>query len=246
MRSSRHLPLVASIAVPLVATALLVPFRESVSSANLALVLVAGVVAVAATGHRTAAILGAVVTALSYDVFLTQPYGSPAIAEPAELLTAVLLLGVGILVGTISSWARRQRAVAVEREEDLGLVYHVIEQVAVGASSDSLIALGEREIGQLLGATSVHYEREIAESSPPHGYVDRIGEVHVGELVWPVADVGLPGGRLDVPLQSGGLPLGAFAVEPHPTQPVETWQLLMVVMVADLIASALARWPSDA
>jgi hypothetical protein len=243
MKSSRYLPLAASVVVPLAATAALVPFRESVSSANLALVLVIGVVAVAVTGNRVAAVTGAAVTALAYDVFLTRPYGSPAIAEPAELLTAVLLLVVGIVVGGISSWARRQREVAVEREEDLGLVYHVIEQVAGGASSESLVALAEREIAQLLSAESVHYDRHITSSTT---YVDRVGDVHVGDLLWPVADVGLPDMPIDVPMQSGGLPLGAFVVRPHPTRPVATWQLVMTVMVADLIASALARWPSDA
>jgi hypothetical protein len=229
--------------VPVAATAVLVPFRESVSSANLALVLVVAVVAIAATGNRLAAATGAVVTALSYDVFLTQPYGSPTIAEPTELLTALLLLVVGVVVGFISSWARHQRAVAVDRTDDLGLVYHVIDQIAGGASTESLLALGEREIGQLLGAAAVHFERE------PHGTdgsVDRIGEVRVGDLVWPVADVGLPGGTLAIPLQSGGLPLGVFVVHSRSTHRVATWELVMAVMIADLIASAMARWPADA
>jgi hypothetical protein len=223
-------------------TALLVPFRESVSSANLALVLVVGVVAVAVTGRRSAAVVCAAVTALSYDVFLTQPYNSPAIASPSELLTAFLLLAVGISVGAIAGWARRQRAVAVEREADLGLLYHVIDQVAGCASSESLVAMAEREIAQLLGAESVRFDTGPTETV---GSIDRVGTVYVGDVRWPVADVGLPGGPLRVPVQSGDLPLGAFVVRARATQPVQTWQLVMAVMIADLIASALARWPSD-
>jgi hypothetical protein len=250
--SSRALPFVAAIAVPLLATAVLVPFRESVSSANLALVLVVAVVGVAAIGNRTAAIVGAAVTALAYDVFLTQPYGSPAIAEPSELLTAVLLLVVGIAVAAISSWARRQREVAVERTDDLGLVYHVVDQVAGGASTEELVALGEREIRALLDATTVRFERDAVldrrggDAAPPPATIDRVGDVRVGDLRWPVADVGLPHGPLLLPLQSGGLSLGAYVIEPSSPEPVETWRLVLSVMVADLIASALARWPTDA
>jgi hypothetical protein len=242
MRSSRWLPVVASVAVPVGLTALLVPFRESVSSANLALVLVVGVVVVAATGNRTAAFVGAAVTALSYDVFLTRPYNSPAIASPAELFTAFLLLAVGLSVGVIASWARRQRAVAVDREADLGLLYHVIDQVAGCASTESLIAMAEREIAQLLGAEAVRFDTGPTETI---GSIDRVGTVYVGDVRWPVAEVGLPGGPLLVPLQSGGLPLGAFVVRSQATHRVQTWQLVMAVMIADLIATALARWPSD-
>jgi K+-sensing histidine kinase KdpD len=251
--SSRPLPFVAAIAVPLLATAVLVPFRQSVSSANLALVLVVAVVGVAAIGNRTAAIVGAAVTALAYDVFLTQPYGSPAIAEPSELLTAVLLLVVGVAVAAISSWARRQREVAVERTDDLGLVYHVVDQVAGGASSEELVALGEREIKALLDASSVRFDRDALspardgdDRDAPRATIDRVGDVRVGDLRWPVVEVGLPQGPLLLPVQSGGLSLGAFVIVPRAPEPIETWRLVLSVMVADLIASALARWPTDA
>lgn len=248
MRTRPVVAYTVAVAAPITAAAALSPFRDRLNSANLALVLVVVIVGVAVTGSRLTAITCAVVTALAYDVLLTQPYGSFSIAQPEEVETAFLLLTVGVTVGSLSNWARQQRVRATEREDYLGLLYHVIEQVSVGTSDESLIAIGEREIAELLGARSCRYvetSERTSEQDQPRPFVDRLGEVHIGALVWPAEETGLPSGEVEVALQSGGMVLGSFVVETTPATAVPRWRLVMVVMVADLIASALARWPSD-
>jgi len=249
MQVRASVSMVAAVVAPVVVAAALLPFRECASSANLALVLVVVVVGVAITGTRSAAVTCAVVTALAYDLVLTEPYGSFRIAEPDEVVTAFVLLIVGIAVGGLSYWARQQRGRAGEREEELGLLFQVIDEVSMGASNQSLIAVGEREITDLLGAKSCHYV-ELAKrpdamaSNLP--YVDRVGAVHIGDLLWPAEEAGLPAGGVEIPMWSGGLQVGSFVVDANVAAPVPRWHLLLVVMVADLIASSIARWPIEA
>ena len=54
--------------------AVLVPFRHSFANTDAALVLVAGVVAVAALGNRLGGWLAAISAGIWFDFFLTKPY----------------------------------------------------------------------------------------------------------------------------------------------------------------------------
>lgn len=71
----------ALLGVPLVAVAL-IPLRSHIEQANVALILVVAVVAVAVTGRRVAAALAAVSAAFWFDYFFTVPYYSRR-ASPA-------------------------------------------------------------------------------------------------------------------------------------------------------------------
>ena len=112
---SRHdqwpsLALTAAVLAPVVAGALLSMVRDLITNNNAALVLVLVVVAVAATGHRVAGLVAAVVSAASFDFFLTQPYLQFAITERDDIEAAVLLALIGLAVTEIALWGRRQQA----------------------------------------------------------------------------------------------------------------------------------------
>lgn len=69
-----RIAILAAVAAPLAAAAVLLPFRESWSNTNVALLLVVVVVAVAAMGSRVAGALAAVWAAICFDFFFTLPY----------------------------------------------------------------------------------------------------------------------------------------------------------------------------
>ena len=250
---NRFLPwLVLAIAVPIAIAVALVPFREQMSSANLALFMVVGAVAVAAAGTRfSLSMLCAAMTALCYDVFLVRPYYSVTIAEPSEAVTSGLVLVVVAVVGSVSRFAREQRSLTIRREENLGLLYQLVDQVATAAGETALVSSSEREIGELLAATACRYETE--PSGPPgetdprvaDAELDQVGEVRIGDELWDTDQRGLPDRRLRVPVQSAGLHFGAFVVEPDPGRRVARWELITTVMIADLVGAALARWPAE-
>ena len=64
------LPLLA----PIATAAILIPWRAGSTPPTTALFLVVVIVAVASTGQQLAAILAALVSALSFDFFLTRPF----------------------------------------------------------------------------------------------------------------------------------------------------------------------------
>jgi K+-sensing histidine kinase KdpD len=80
----------------LVFSMFLVPLRDFLGSANVAITMLLGVQVVAIIGGRQAGIAGAVVAALSFDFFFTEPYLQLVIDDRYDIITAVLLLVAGI------------------------------------------------------------------------------------------------------------------------------------------------------
>ena len=74
----------------------LVPLRDFLGAANVAIILLLGVQVVAIVGGRQGGILGAIVAALSFDFFFTEPYLQLVITDRHDIVTAVLLLMAGI------------------------------------------------------------------------------------------------------------------------------------------------------
>jgi K+-sensing histidine kinase KdpD len=92
--------------LPLAIAPLLVPVRSHVVNTNIALVLMAAVVLGASIGGRAAGMLAAMNATLSFDFFFTRPYLSLTIDTVEDIETVVVLLVVGLFVG---SFAGRHR-----------------------------------------------------------------------------------------------------------------------------------------
>ncbi|MBL8926233.1 MAG: DUF4118 domain-containing protein [Pseudonocardia sp.] len=115
MTRARTLALTAAVLAPVVVGALLSLARDLIANNNAALVFVLVVVAVAATGYRAAGLLAALVSAASFDFFLTRPYLTFTINDRDDVETAVLLALIGLAVTEIALWGRRQQARASTR-----------------------------------------------------------------------------------------------------------------------------------
>src|SRR5512144_1861300 len=131
MTRTRTLALTAAALVPVAVGALLSLVRELVANNTAPLVFVLVVVAVAATGYRLAGLVAAVVSAASFDFFLTQPYLQFAIAERDDIEAAVLLALIGLAVTEIALWGRRQQARASTRA---GYLHGVVSAARLAAS----------------------------------------------------------------------------------------------------------------
>jgi Domain of unknown function (DUF4118) len=138
MKRTDGAAVVAALIAPLAVTLVLVPFRDEIANTDAALVVVLVVVAVAATGRRTAGILAALGAGVWFDFFFTRPYERFTINSRTDVETTVLLLLVGIGVTELAGWGRRQQALASREAGYLAGIHAAAESVATGDSPTAL------------------------------------------------------------------------------------------------------------
>jgi K+-sensing histidine kinase KdpD len=116
---------------PLLVSAVLASFRDSVTATAGALILVLVVVGAATTGVRTAGIVAALFSGVGFDFFLTRPYGRLTITDRDDIETTILLVLIGAAVTEIALWGRRQQAGASRRSGYLDGVLGTAEIVTL-------------------------------------------------------------------------------------------------------------------
>jgi hypothetical protein len=243
MVSARTLALAAAVLAPVAACALLSLLRAMVTNNNAALVLVLVVVAVAvaATGYRVAGLVAAVVSAASFDFFLTQPYLQFAISERDDIEAAVLLALIGLAVTEIALWGRRQQARASTRAGYLRGVISAARLAASGVTSASdLVELVARQIADILGLDDCRFDHGPSDADWPRLQAD-------GSITWRgrIVDVdreGLPTlDAIELPVTSTGVDHGRFLlVSTSAVRRPELERRLVAVTLADQAAAAIA------
>jgi K+-sensing histidine kinase KdpD len=143
---------------PLVVAAALVSVRGHLVNVNVALILVVVVVLAAVSGGRAAGALAAVMAALSYEFFFTKPYLSLRISDGEDIVTTVLLLAIGLVVGELVVIGRRNRQAAGQAQEGISRLHRVAELAAGGARAEDLILVVESELEELLELDDCTYD----------------------------------------------------------------------------------------
>ncbi|MER6977275.1 SpoIIE family protein phosphatase [Streptomyces carpinensis] len=112
--------LLAAVAAPLAVCLLLLPLRGTLSATNVVLILTLVVAAVAALGNRGAAVLTALSAAVWFVFFFTTPYASfTYINNSDDIITAGLLLVVGLAVSQLARRYSRERTIATTLQRSL-------------------------------------------------------------------------------------------------------------------------------
>ena len=235
--SRDHLAVLAALAGPLALAAILVPFRGSFPNTDAALALLLVVVAVAANGNRVAGYLAALSAAVWFDFFLTRPYEQFAITRRTDIETTVLLLVIGAAVTELAVWGRRQQAAASRRAGYLAGINAAAEAVAAGEPT-SLIEQVRGQLTRVLELTSCRWQYGVAGLGQP-ARLRHNGEVMAGGRRWDVAAEGLPGGDIELLVESGGVFQGRFLMSPGPGARPTLEQRLVAVALADQVGAAL-------
>ena len=132
---------VAAVFLGPVVAALLTLGRPQLHENHVTLVLVLAVAAVSAAGLRPAGLVAAVMTALAYDYFWTEPYYSLRIFDSQDILTVLLLVVVGGAIEQLSWWAGRQHAVAARRLDYLNALRRAAEPIPPETQAATLEAI---------------------------------------------------------------------------------------------------------
>ena len=227
----------AAVLAPVAVGLALYPVRGHVAEANLALVFVVCIVAVAGAGRRGAAALAAFASAVSFDYFCTRPYLSLRITRSADLTTALLLLMVGLAVGELAARGRRARRQAEAGRERLGRLHGVGERIAAGEDPDFVVMAVAQELCDVLSLRDCRFTR-----APLHDAGARVeadGSVTMAGRAWDAERLGLPTRKVELEVRGGGRVLGAFILTPTPAQPVEHDRCVLAVALADQLGAVL-------
>jgi K+-sensing histidine kinase KdpD len=229
----------AAVAAPLAAAAVLLPFRASWPNANVALLLVVVVVGVAATGSRAAGALAAVSAAAWFDFFFTLPYYRFTIRGPADVTTAVLLLLTGAAVSQLAARARRLKVITIT---DAGYLAQIHQTAAMGQTARSADAMVDHVRDQLTGLLDLEgsrFEYGSLLGHPPRLEPDgtvalRHGQRDVGQ--W-----GLPAEEIELRVFGNGQYYGRFMLSPRPGARPSLQARLVAVTLADQAGRALGN-----
>src|SRR3954463_8108881 len=221
-----------------IATALL-PLRHRLDNANIALVLVVGIVAVAVSGRRSAAAAAALSAAACFDLFYTHPFVSLRIGSSNDLETELALLLVGLAVGELAARGRRFQAKAASRTQELRRLHDIAGQVVLDDTADFVVMNVALQLAQQLGLADCRFELEYRDERVPP-CVDRNGQVWWGPNAWDTHRWGLPPWGVELPVWGHGRQLGRYFLVPHDARPIEIDALVSWVALADQAGAALA------
>ena len=223
--------IVAALAAPLAAAAILLPFRASWSNTNVALLLVVVVVGVAAIGNRLAGALAAVGAAVWFDFFFTLPYYRFTIRSSADVTTAILLLVTGVAVSQLAARARRLKVITITDASYLALIHETAELAQSAGSPDEVVDHIREQLTGLLGLESSRFEYGALLGHPPRLEPD--GTVTASRIRWDVEEFGLPSGEIELRTFASGQYYGRFMLTAKPGAKPSLQARLVAVTLAD-------------
>ena len=233
----------AAVLGPLALAAIVLPWRGSWPEADVALLLVVAVVAVACLGNRFAGALAALSAAVWFDYFFTRPYDRLAISRPADVGTFALLLAVGVAVSQMAAWARRLKSVTVA---DAGYLRRIVASAALAqqASSFDVTEHVRRQLIEVADLDGCRFEYGKLIGQPPR--LESDGSVTTPHGHYPVDEFGFPDEDVELRTFSNGQYVGRFMLTPRPGSRPSQRARLVVVALADLAGHAIGTSPAHA
>jgi K+-sensing histidine kinase KdpD len=221
--------------------AAMVPLREELGSANPALVMVLVVVAAATVGGRTAGAVCALTASLAFNFFYTKPYLTLRVNSGKDILTIVLILGVGLAVGELGVARSRQSATRRSHLRSIRSLEQVGALVTGGADAETVWPAVRDALVVSLGLSSARFEAGAPTLTLP--VMERDGRVDVHEKRYIGDGFALPDLGVLVNVEADGQHLGQIVLEPNPEIGVTREQRRAAVAIADQFAIALRKSP---
>jgi hypothetical protein len=216
----------------------MIPLRGHLDNDVMALALVVPVLLAAVLGGRMPGVFSAVVGALCFDFFFTQPYQSLRIASSDDISTFVVLLIVALIAAEVGIRARRGSRSSRDALSDLDRLCRVIEIAAHEGDIEDVVSSARAELIGLFGLIDCVFE-----SGPAHSELPRLGIHGVLEgapLVSAHSDFLLPPGGVAIEVVGRGIDFGRlvlFAAEPV-RAPIQ--KRAVAVAIADQLGVTLA------
>ncbi|WP_414163158.1 two-component system sensor histidine kinase KdpD [Superficieibacter sp. BNK-5] len=121
---------------------------------NLVMIYLLAVVLVALRYGRWPSVLATVVNVVSFDLFFIAPHGTLAVSDVQYILTFIVMLIVGLVIGNLTAGMRYQARVARYREQRTRHLYEMSRRLAVSRSAEDIATIGEQFIQSTFQARS--------------------------------------------------------------------------------------------
>jgi Domain of unknown function (DUF4118) len=238
MARQRDLQLLIPLAtlIPLGTAMALVPLRGHVSTDVIALFLALTVVAGGVLAGRAGGIAAALMAAVGFDFFFTQPYLSLKIADGNDVLTTLLLLLVGLAVGSSARWEGSRVPPPVSDSNALLRVLHVAGE---GCAEDVELSV-RAELLRLLDLQDCWFTRGTTTLTP----IDDSGHLRLSETVRQAGDAVLPVEGVAVPVMWGDQLFGYIEAVPMAGRVTSARSRKVAVAMAQTLGLAFAAEPS--
>ena len=190
---------------------LLGAFRGELNPANGALVLVLVVIVAAATRGRGAGVAPRRVAAGGLGLLRQPPGPSLAIKSSDDVVTTILLVVVGLAVGTIATDRWEARAHGRAGTEEVAGLYRVAGLTADGADTATVVRAVEEEVASVLHLRECRFARVPAD--PPVPVMDPSGRIATPYL-FEGDGFALPAEGVALPVNDGDHTLGWLICQP--------------------------------
>jgi hypothetical protein len=218
---------------------LLVGVRDAIGAANVALILAIVVTGAAMLGGSVAGVVTSLAASLSFDYFHTEPYFDLRIDKRDDVVTALLLLVLGIAVGVFASLRTNVRRSADIQARGAAHLEDVAAVVAAGAHLDEAWPVIRRALLDQLTLQSCRFEPVPFEEHYPS--LGRDGHIDSPVLHYEHGGFALPPEGAAVPVVAGGRSLGRLVLVPTPHNGTTRAQRRVAVGLADQLAVAASR-----
>jgi K+-sensing histidine kinase KdpD len=239
-RESSVMVAAAGVGVVIAVAGLLVSVRDWLGADNVALVLVVVIVGAAVLGGRLAGVLTSIAAAFAFDYFHTQPFYNLRINDHEDIITAVLLLIVGLCVGELAvrrNAAKREVEMHAKGASHLEVVAAV---VAAGADLDEVWPVVRQALVEQLDLADCRFVPFAPTSSLT--IIERDGQISSPHLQWVHGGgFALPAEGVAVPVVNEGRPLGRLVLVPQAGHGTTKPQRRVAVALADQLAVAASR-----
>ncbi len=130
-RAHRWRPYAYSVGLVAVTTLVGLPLRSFIDPTNLVMLYLLAVVLAALRLGRNPAVLVSLLGVLAFDLVFVPPYNTFAVADAQFVLTFIALLGVGVLISTLTAQAREQTRAAQERTTQTRTLYELSRDLSM-------------------------------------------------------------------------------------------------------------------
>jgi K+-sensing histidine kinase KdpD len=117
----------------------LIPLRSVTSASNLAFVFLAFTIIVAELGGRGAALVTALVSAMSLNFCLTEPYLALSISKRDDVIAFFALAGCGLIAAAFGKQRRSLSDIAGRAGEELDILKRLVEQLENKTPLDEIL-----------------------------------------------------------------------------------------------------------